>query len=460
MPVCFRLLLLLALLAVLPGCTPKPPASTTTALPFAGVKLKLLIVDDPSLASAAERFRGEWRAQTGAEFEVEQCSAAELLSGASTADAVIYPSHLLGQLAAAGRIVAVPKDVLNDSQLQWQDVFELLRTHEAAWEGEAYAIPFGSPLLVCYCRADLLKELNQPPRTWGDYEKLAARSGCIEPLGPGWRGLTLLARAAAYAKHRDYFSVLFNLESMTPLIDSPPFVKALEELTRAAKNGPAEQLNYTPDDVRAAFWRGDAGLALTWPTAARASDAEAESEADWDVRIGPLPGSAEVYNPEARQWQPSRSMATMPLLGMAGRLASVTKQSSQSPAAFQLLTGLAGAEWSARVSTASPSTTLFRQAHVKSPRTWVERSLKANAAKEYGEVVHQALSGQDSAHALNLPGREEYLAALDRAVERSVRGDATAGEALAECAASWREITERLGLDAQRQAYRRLAVKQ
>src|SRR5688500_1795146 len=97
--VCLRFLLLSTVLAALHGCTPKQP-TTTTALPFAGVKLKLLVVEDPSLATAAERFRGEWRARTGAEFEVEQCSAGELLSGDSTADAVVYPPHLLGQLAS------------------------------------------------------------------------------------------------------------------------------------------------------------------------------------------------------------------------------------------------------------------------------------------------------------------------------------------------------------------------
>lgn len=438
---------------------PKEPASNATALPFAGIKLKLLVVDDRALAAAAERFRGEWRAQTGAEFEIIQGPAGELLVGDSTAaDAVIYPAHLLGQLAVQGRIAAVPKDVLTEGQLQWSDIFELLRTREATWGNDVYALPFGSPLLVCYCRADLLEQ--QPLRTWADYEKLAARAGCLEPLGPGWRGLTLLARAAAYAKHPDYFSVLFNLESMEPLIDSPPFVKALEELTRVAKNGPIEQLDYTPDDVRAAFWRGECGLALTWPTAARASSEETEKAPTWDVRICSLPGSSQAYNPEARQWQPRGNAANMPLLGMAGRLGSVTKDSSQSQAAFQLLIGLAGTEWSGRVSAASPSSTLFRRSHLKSPRTWVEPGVKTKAAQEYGEAMQQSLSGQDAVHVMNIPGRDEYLAALDRAVERSVRGEATPSEALAECAAAWREITRRLGLDAQREAYRRLTVKQ
>ena len=57
--------------------------------------------------------------------------------------------------------------------------------------------------------------------------------------GLGWH--VLLARAACYAAHRDNYSTLFNIATMQPLIDGPPFVQALEELVAVA--GPSDPAN-------------------------------------------------------------------------------------------------------------------------------------------------------------------------------------------------------------------------
>jgi multiple sugar transport system substrate-binding protein len=57
--------------------------------------------------------------------------------------------------------------------------------------------------------------------------------------------------------------------------------------------------------------------------------------------------------------------------------------------------------------------------------------------------------------ALCLPGRAEYLAALDPPVAAAVRGQKAPADALRKAAARWKQITERLGLDRQRTAYRR-----
>ncbi len=184
------------------------------------------------------------------------------------------PSHLLGVLAERKLLAAVPPAILSGAQ--WGDIFELLKLREAAWGQQIMAVPFGSPVFTCYYRADLLEKLHRkPPRTWTEYEELAkllaaqkpagssAWCGTIEPLAPGWAGLVLLARAATYAKHRDHYSALFNVETMEPMVAGPPFVHALEKLVAAAKLGPADPLSYDPAAARAAFWKGQCGMALS-----------------------------------------------------------------------------------------------------------------------------------------------------------------------------------------------------
>ena len=122
------------------------------------------------------------------------------------------------------------------------------------------------------------------PRPLGEGQGVRAWCGTIEPLAPGWAGDVLLARAAAYAKHRDNFSTLFDIETMEPLVAGPPFVQALEELVAAAKLGPADPLHYDPAAVRAAFWSGQCGMALTWPTAAQEDEGARCSGEGWSLQ--------------------------------------------------------------------------------------------------------------------------------------------------------------------------------
>ncbi len=388
---------------------------------------------------------------------------------ASPADAVLCPSHLLGTLAERKLLAPVPPGILRSAQ--WTGIFELLKLREAAWGHEIMAVPFGSPVFCCYYRADLLEKLGRrPPQTWADYQELAkllaARKpaaakgpwcGTIEPLAPGWAGLVLLARAASSVKHRDNYSALFNIETMEPLVSGPPMRDALDELVAAAKLGPANPLQYDPAAVRAAFWRGECGMALSWPTAAKEAESQ-ESRVDPQTRVGfaELPGSRRVFNLTGHVWD-NRSEdddPRVPLLAVAGRLGVVNAKSAHADAAFQLLLWLSDERMSPQISAASPATTLFRQSNLKSPGQWVEKPVPAAAAVQYGDATEAAFRHEQWLGALRLPGRAEYLAALDEAVAAAVRGDKAPLESLLDADAKWRKITARLGPDRQKAAYR------
>ena len=485
--------LLLGLLCSAAGCPRGEEASKGRFPPDA--KIRLLVVGDPALAAAIEQLRGEWTAQTGTSFEVVQTPQLDLQSAQPPeADAVISASCDLAVLAEKSWIVPLPEDLIHpkgahaapraqDAETtptpgNWSDVFSLLRAREAVWgrgddRPRVIAVPFGSPTLVCYYRADLLEKLGvKPPRTWDEYRKLAQKladrkqlgdaapadghpwSGSLEPLAPGWAGIDLLARAAPSATHPSNFSQLFNIDSMDPLIDGPPWVRALEELVAAARSGPAEQFNADPTAVRHAFWRGECGLALTWPSAA---DKDCPKPAA-NVRLGivELPGSPDVYNISTQAWEHRQSgdNIQVPLLGVAGRVGMVTTQSQWPELGFSLLLWLSDAQWSRQVSAASRATTIFRQSDVEHPAAWVESSLLIGVSAEYARVAQRTLSREQCLFALRIPGRAEYLKALDEAVQQAVRGEKPPREALAQAAARWREITKTRGIEAQRTAYR------
>ncbi|MFZ5829473.1 MAG: ABC transporter substrate-binding protein [Planctomycetota bacterium] len=439
------------------------------------------------MAEAISRLQGEWQVQSGAELVVHSVTGADLLSYDKLhSDAVIVPSHMAGPLVELGWVKPLPQSLATASSGDWTEVFELLRQREATWGSQVIAVPFGSPVFVVYYRPDLLQKLRRNvPKTWTEYQSLAealsnpqsleinpveggAWSGTLEPLGPGWAGLTLLARAAAYAKHPSNYSTVFDIRTMEPLVGGPPFVRALEELVAVAQQGSAEQLMYSPDDVRRAFWSGQCGMAITWPTAADSATSlkrrvmateEGETEAPLTVAEGvtvafaELPGSPEVFDVGSRTWSRREGDEVhVPLVSISGRVGIVSAGSQHSQGARNLLMWLSSDENSVRVSAECSSTTLYRTQHLQDPESWLEPPA-VGAAAPYALLTERTLSRQQSVSALPIPGRAEYLSALDEAVGRAVRREVPPREALIGVSAKWQEITERLGREKQRKAY-------
>ncbi len=267
-------------------------------------------------------------------------------------------------------IQPLPEVWLNRPAYAKHDLFELIGLRETAWAGRIFAVPLGSPVMVCFYRADLFARFGRkPPATWAEYEKLveffsnpkilatkppmssppallpSSWSSTLEPLAAGSAGNVLLARAAAYAKHPDYYSTLFDRQTMEPRIAAAPFVRALEELTAAAHAaGDVKiQLGLTPAGVRREFGKDHAAMALGWPAAADLSPAIATPDAVPNgshpaariaspaiVGFVELPGSPEVYNPRDQQWQRRATDIEpyVPLLGIAGRMGSVIESAS------------------------------------------------------------------------------------------------------------------------------------
>ncbi|HEV3021496.1 MAG TPA: extracellular solute-binding protein [Pirellulales bacterium] len=469
----------IALLALLTGCgeNKKADEGAQTAkkeLPWEGVTVRLVVAGDGRLAEAIGRLKGEWRASTGAELDVTEVAESESIDD-KQADAVIYPAYDLGILVERDAVRPLPDRELTNPAVAWEEIFEADKTHDASWASTAYGFPFGSPTLVCCYRKDLFQELGrEPPHTWTDYDELAALlanrkeadgawSGTIEPLANGWAGLTLLARAASSAKHRNHYSTLFDMESMEPLIAGPPFVRALDELISAKKHMPDEALEASPERAQEALLAGRCGMALTWTSAAFSAgdepNADDKSGASHDLAIGfaLLPGSPQTFNPKTGQWDARRGDESLfvPLVGASGRLGSVTKASAQPDAAFQLLGWLSGSQWSERVSTTSGETTFFRKSQLKNARPWTDARMDEAAADEYAETVQQALGSTELFGAPRMAGRNRYLASLDEAVRSALTGQQKSEEALRGAADECRKITAELGIDQQRAAYRR-----
>jgi multiple sugar transport system substrate-binding protein len=297
-------------------------------------------------------------------------------------------------------------------------------------------------------------------------EKLGTESqtfAAAEPWATDWAGFTLLARAAPYVRHRDQYSDLFDFTSMKPLIDGPPFVRVLEEMVAVSEYASPDCLTYSPHDGFLAVAEGRAAMALAWPAgSSQAGVATSESEkqntgdAAPAIRWSELPGSPDVYSLSDEKWEQRQTdePQRIPLLAAAGRLGSVARESSRSKAALRVL-AILSAEQSREVAAASTATTLYRQSHLAAPSDWYPANSEEDEAASYAAAAQQSLTRGIWMFSPRIPGHERYLAILNGAVQKALKKELSAKDALSQAAREWEAITDELDRNKQLLAYRR-----
>jgi hypothetical protein len=175
----------------------------------------VLVVNEPALAEAIRRLRGEWAERSGCTLTASASTWAELVGEKSIgADLVVFPSRYLGELCVRGWLRPVRSNVLESEHLAAADFFPLVRHVLVSWGGQVMALPLGV-------------ELPYPGISMAERPALA-----------------FLAQAAPKAVSKERFGVLFDSETMRPRIAESPFVEVLVRLGDS-KNSRAASLEST-----------------------------------------------------------------------------------------------------------------------------------------------------------------------------------------------------------------------
>jgi hypothetical protein len=143
---------------------------------------------------------------------------------------------------------------------------------------------------------------------------------------------------------------------------------------------------------------------------------------------------------------------SVPVLGFNDRLAAVTSASRNAASAFKLLEWLAGSETSSQLTRGAAGQLPVRRS-LASSAAWYEPTLSASDRAERGKMLSAMLSGERSFVIPRIPAIDEYLAALDEAVNSAENKNVVPAEALQEAAEKWEKITEAHGREKQRRAY-------
>ncbi len=412
--------LLVGLFTPMLGCGGPPPQSAAPTQKLTASKLTALVVDDPGIAAGLKLLRGEWLERSDGELVIEECTTEQLLAAEElTADLVIYPSRYIGTLVDREWVRTVRRSVLESDDVALKDMFPLIRDQVLRYDNQVYALTLGEPPLMLRMGSDAADDTKL---SWSEVPnpKLADNSQLQYPLA-----IAFLARSVAYSQGRSGMIKCFDVDSMEPRLAAPPFVKALSDMIARQK---ADQ----PTQDYAMFgWphanAGDSGVFITLPIA--------------DKVFRPLRGS----------WEDNDLDRPITVFPLAGRSVSVTRATRNSASASKLMRWLVSDSIASQLSPRSSATLWFRKSQERIASQW----LPANGAEVTAATVTAQLSSADAFLVPRIPSIDEYLETLEAALRAAADEDQAADTVLGKVADQWNEITDRLGRDRQRAAYRR-----
>lgn len=397
--------------------------SGTPPSPRAAVQLTLLIVDDPELATAASALRGEWAERSGGELVVQQMTLAEMLAVEQIlTDVIVYPSRFVGTLVARDWLRPVRDSVLENDDFVLEDLFPLVRNESMRYAGQIFGVSLGESPLMLARQASTEEDFGAIADTWEKLDQFALKRN------QGDVAAELIARAASYVDRQDRAELLFDPQSMSARLTSPPVVHALESMVSQVSDSEREALP----------------IRITWPTSE-----EFGGDPPW--QFATLPSAASTYNAVRQRWEPLALERSLTVLGFAGRTVSVTRSSRNATSAFKLLAWLTTGNAAVQLSSRGNDTVWFRNSQKSRSSKW----LADRGTEQSAPLVTKLLLADRFFLLPRIPGIDQYLETLSEAAGSALSGDSTPAKALESAAARWDELTEELGQSEQRLAYRR-----
>lgn len=429
-----------------------------------------------------------WEEMTGGNIELQTFAFGELFEKISTAlatgsgdyDVIIYAADWAGDIMAPGYVLEISQDILD--QIDADDVIPLYADRITTWGGVPYALPYDGDAHMLYYRKDLFAneeyqaafeaEYGYPldePVTWSQYADIAAffNGKEVETAGdaaPIYGALeaqrrnaqsywVYLSRATGYGKVPGNPCFFFSCDDMTPQVNNPGWVRALEEYVDIRSVGDPEMINYDVADTRTLFTTGTAVLNLDWGDVGTISVDPNASIVQGDVGFGVLPGGDSYWDYEAGEWVMETNPA--PFIAFGGWIISVAADSDVTEAALDFAAFLASREMVNELAvTGGTGINPSRFSQLEDIAPWVEAGFDEESAADYLDAIQNTINHPNAVLDLRITGSAEYLSTLDAEIARAVAGEISAQEALDNVASLWDAITDRLGRDAQAAQYK------
>lgn len=429
-----------------------------------------------------------WEEATGGNIELQTFAFGELYekivtaldTGSGDYDVLIYAADWAGDIMAGGKVMEIPQETLD--AIEADDVIPLYADRITTWGGVPYALPYDGDAHMLYYRKDLVDsgmyaadfeaQYGYPlgePSTWSQYHDIAEFFNGMEvdtagSMAPIYGALeaqrrnaqsywVYLSRAAGYGKMPGNPCFFFSCDDMTPQVNNPGWVRALEEYVGIRDVGDPEMINYDVADTRTLMVTGTAVLNLDWGDVGTISVDENVSIVKGDVGFGVLPGGDSYWDYEAGEWVMEENPA--PFIAFGGWIISIAADSDVTEAALDFASFLASKEMVGELAvTGGTGINPSRFSQLEDTAPWVAAGFDEESAADYLDAIQNTINHPNAVLDLRITGSAEYLSSLDAEIARAVAGEISAQEALDNVAALWDAITDRLGRDSQLAQYK------
>lgn len=453
---------------------------------FAGVELTFMGLNNQNLHNFLFRgFLKSWETYTGAKINWIDLAQADynarlqqsIATGTVDFDIIEMGAPFEGDTASKGLLDEMPDWV--KTQIEADDLVGYLQPPVGTWDGKTYRVTIDGDCHTFAYRIDYFGEgaIGGPevPKTWqqvnavskalvGQTDPLTGlpAHGYLDPL-KGWGGFGfyfVANRATAYVKHPDDPAWLFDPETMTPRVNNPGWVQAIQDvMDLIATEGayPADQINADPGTTAFSQFLAGTGSMLMWwgdvGSSARTSDTSVVGDV---VAFGINPGSDRRYNAAAGAWEETANEA--PLMAYIGWGVYVTNRVSgdekKRKAAWSAAAHLGGKDLSLWTTAYPSGFQPYRNSHfiyeeweaAGYDRAYIENYLGSNA---------DSYNHPNAAIEPRIPGIFQYYSVAEDELAKGYAGQyASAQETADAIAAAWEKITDQIGRENQIKLYK------
>ena len=459
---------------------------------FAGVEFSFMGLNNQNLHNFLFRgFLTPWEAYTGAKIKWIDLAQGDynarlqqsIATGTVDFDIIEMGAPFEGDMGV--------KDLLSDmpdwvkTQIDFDDYVNYLKPPVGTWNGKIHRVTIDSDCHTLNYRTDVFSDPDLakqwkdsggqgdwgPPKTWQQVQaitkflkgkKFKGKDvfGFLDQPKP-WGGFGfyfLASRATAYAKYPGEKNWLFD-ENFKPLINSPAFVRAIQDVVDALPSEPPDQINADGNTTAFQQFVTGTGSLLEWwgdiGTFARTSDTATIGEVlDFSI----LPGSDDVYNFRTQKWEklasgPNQS-PNMAYLGWGIYvMKSVDADPKRQKAAWSAAAHLGGKDLSMWTAAYPSGFQPYRKSHTNLD-LWALAGYDKKYIGSYMDSQSTSYNHPNSAIEPRIPGIFQYYSVAEDELQKTFAGKQTAQQGADNVAAAWEKLTDKLGRENQIKYYR------
>ncbi|MBW4471339.1 MAG: extracellular solute-binding protein [Stenomitos rutilans HA7619-LM2] len=464
--------------------------TATSSQRFDGVTVNV-ITHDAAIHTGVERHIAGFAALTGATVKLTgvpvknfyQILQANWSGSASKYDsAVILPQWLI-DFVNAGFLEDLTARVKADAALQWNDIAPIFRNVSATYQGHTYSIPLDGDFHMVYYRSDLLKQAGlAPPQTWDDYLAIAKRfhgkdlngdgeadyGSCLSKRPHENIASMLISIAAPFLQAKGTEQgAFFDPATMKPLVNNSAFGRALEIYKQTMAYGVPQDANLGGVKARTLFITGRCALTMDWGDVGPLAGDRSVSQVTDKVGAVMTPGTMQILDRQTGKLAACNKFVCpyaidgvnhAPYAANIGWTGVVHAKAASrvKDAAYAFLSYISQpAQSNVDVTIGETGFNPYRISQFQDVAPWLKAEMSLAAANNYLGAIGISLSSPNMVLNLSIPHSQQYLLeTLDAAVAAFLVGKLTKTEAMQQVEQGWQHITNEVGREAQKAAYR------